>query len=130
MRWPIIFAGISGAIMVAVGAFAAHSDGGATSRAWLATGAQYGLWHSIALLAVAAVAAVAARARPSRLLTLSAAAFAAGILLFSGTLFLRALTPLYWVSKATPAGGLCFIAGWLLLAAWGVALYLEDESQG
>jgi len=127
MRWQIVFAGLSGAIMVAMGAWAAHSDVGATSRAWLETGAQYGLWHSIALVAVAAVAA---RAQPSRLLTLSGIAFAAGIVLFSGTLFLRALTPLYWVSKATPLGGLCFIAGWLLLAAWGVARYLEDDSQG
>jgi uncharacterized membrane protein YgdD (TMEM256/DUF423 family) len=123
MRWPIVFAGISGAVMVAMGAYAAHSDGGATSRDWLATGAQYGLWHSIALVAVAAVAA---RARPGRLLTLSAAAFAAGILLFSGSLFLRALTPLYWVAPATPVGGLCFIAGWLLLAASGVMRYVED----
>jgi len=124
MRWQIIFAGLSGAVMVAMGAFAAHGGGGAMARQWLATGAQYGLWHSIALLGIAAVAA---RSRPSRLLTASAIAFAAGIVLFSFTLFLRALTPLYWVAKATPLGGLCFIAGWLLLAAYGAALYLDDD---
>ena len=117
MRWQLVFAGVSGAIMVAMGAWAAHGDIGEISRAWLQTGAQYGLWHSIALLGVAAIAA---RAPDSRLLTAVAVAFATGILLFSGTLFLRALTPLYWVSKATPIGGLCFIGGWLLLAAYGV----------
>lgn len=118
VRWQIGFAGISGAIMVVMGASAAHSGGGEAARAWLESGAQYGLWHSLALLAVAAIAA---RAPASRLLTLAAIAFAAGIVLFSGTLFLRALADLAWVSKATPLGGLSFIAGWLLLAAYGLA---------
>lgn len=126
MRWQIVFTGISGAIMVAVGAWAAHGyGGGETARAWLVTGAQYGLWHSIALLALVAIAM---RAGPSRLLTLSSIAFSAGIVLFSGSLFLRALTTLFWVSKLTPLGGLCFIAGWLLLATWGAMLYLDGES--
>ena len=123
MYWSVIFAGISGAIMVAMGAYASHSGGGEQARAWLATGAQYGLWHSIALLGIAALAA---RSRPSRLLTWSGIAFAAGIVLFSFTLFLRALTTLKWVVPLTPFGGLCFIAGWLLLAAWGIGRYLDD----
>ena len=118
MRWQIGFAGVSGAIMVAMGAYATHGVGDAAAQAWLETGARYGLWHSLALLAVAAIAA---RAPASRLLTLAGAAFAAGIVLFSGALFIRALTDFAWVSKATPVGGLCFIAGWLLLAAYGVA---------
>jgi uncharacterized membrane protein YgdD (TMEM256/DUF423 family) len=123
--WSVIFAGISGAIMVAMGAYATHGGGGEIARGWLATGAQFGLWHSIALLGIAAMSA---RSGPSRLLTWSGIAFAAGIVLFSFTLFLRALTPLYWISKLTPLGGLCFIAGWLLLAAYGVARYLDDDS--
>ena len=123
MRWPIIVAGVSGAIMVAMGAYATHGGGGEIARAWLQTGAQYGLWHSIALLGIAALAA---RSRPSRLLTGSAVLFAAGIALFSGSLFVRALTSIGWVAPITPFGGLCFIAGWLLLAAWGVARFAED----
>jgi uncharacterized membrane protein YgdD (TMEM256/DUF423 family) len=123
MRWAIVFAGLSGAATVAMGAYAAHSGGGAIAREWLATGASYGLWHSIVLLAVAALTMRAGR---SRLLTLSGIAFAAGIVLFSGSLFLRALTPLAWVAPVTPLGGICFIAGWLLLAAWGVKRYVDD----
>ncbi len=119
MRWSIIFAGISGAIMVGLGAYASHAGLGDEASGWLLTGAQYGLWHSLALLGVAAVGA---RGSSSRWLTLAAIAFAAGILLFSGTLFTRALTDFDWVSKATPLGGLCFIAGWLLLAAHGATL--------
>lgn len=118
VRWQIGFAGVSGAIMVAMGASAAHSGGGEAARAWIESGVSYGLWHSLALLAVAAIAA---RAPASRLLSFAAIAFAAGIVLFSGTLFLRALTDLAWISKATPVGGMCFIAGWLLLAVYGVA---------
>ncbi len=117
LRWQIAFAGVSGAVMVGVGAWAAHGNGGEEARAWLESGVQYGLAHSIALLAVAAIAA---RAPASRLPTLAAIAFAAGIVLFSGTLFIRALSDLAWVSKAAPLGGLSFIAGWLLLAAYGL----------
>ena len=117
-RWALVFAGISGAVMVGMGAWAAHAGVGEIAREWLRTGAQYGLWHSLALVGLAAVAAHA----PGRLLALSAAAFAAGIILFSGSLFARALLDWYWISKATPAGGLCFIAGWLLLAAHGAAM--------
>jgi uncharacterized membrane protein YgdD (TMEM256/DUF423 family) len=116
MRWPIVFAGIGGAVMVGTGAYASHAAVGEIARAWLQTGAQFGLWHSLALLGVGALGA---RRPPSRWLTFSAIAFAAGIILFSGTLFARALTDLHWVSKATPLGGLCFIAGWLLLAVHG-----------
>ncbi len=118
MRWQIAFAGTSGAIMVAMGAYAAHSTGDPSVQAWLESGVRYGLMHSVALLAVAAIGA---RGPSSRLPTLAAIAFAAGIVLFSGTLFIRALTELHWVSKATPFGGLSFIAGWLLLAAYGLA---------
>lgn len=127
MRWPIVFAGISGAIMVGVGAYASHAALGEQARSWLQTGAQFGLWHSLALLGVAAIGA---RGTQSRWLTLAAIAFAAGIILFSGTLFARAATSFYWISKATPLGGLSFIAGWLLLAAHGVASYLDDETGG
>ena len=116
MRWVIVFAGLSGAVMVGMGAYASHSTGGDEVRAWLQTGAQYGLWHSLALLGVAALGA---RESPSRWPSLSAVAFAAGIALFSGTLFIRALTDFDWVSKATPLGGICFIAGWLLLVVHG-----------
>jgi uncharacterized membrane protein YgdD (TMEM256/DUF423 family) len=126
MRWPIVFAGISGAIMVGMGAWASHAALGEIAREWLRTGAQYGLWHSIAMLGVATLAARV----PGRLLTLSAAFFAAGTVLFSGTLFARALFTWYWVAKATPLGGLCFIAGWLLLAVHGVTSYFDDEAGG
>ena len=41
-----------------------------------------------------------------------------GILLFSGSLYLLAITQQRWVGMITPLGGICFIIGWLLFA-WG-----------
>ena len=41
---------------------------------------------------------------------------AAGIVLFSGSLYLLALTGTRWLGAITPIGGLCFIAAWLVLA--------------
>ena len=38
-----------------------------------------------------------------------------GILLFSGSLYLLALTSLRWLGPITPLGGLCFLAGWAWL---------------
>src|SRR5216117_1696974 len=39
----------------------------------------------------------------------------AGIFLFSGSLYLMALTNLRWLGSVTPLGGLCFLAGWAWL---------------
>ena len=39
----------------------------------------------------------------------------AGILLFSGSLYLMALTDIRWLGAVTPLGGLCFLAGWAWL---------------
>lgn len=125
VRWCVAFAGLGGAVTVAMGAWASHASGGPQVQSWLETGARYGLWHSIALLAVAALAA---RSGGGRLLALAGLAFGTGIVLFSGSLFLRALTPLEWVAPATPLGGLAFILGWLLVAAHGVAWRPADRA--
>jgi uncharacterized membrane protein YgdD (TMEM256/DUF423 family) len=42
--------------------------------------------------------------------------FAAGIGIFSGSLYILALTNLKILGAVTPVGGLCFLAGWLWLA--------------
>jgi len=42
--------------------------------------------------------------------------FLAGILIFSGSLYLLAVTNLKWLGAITPIGGLSFLAGWLWLA--------------
>jgi uncharacterized membrane protein YgdD (TMEM256/DUF423 family) len=49
--------------------------------------------------------------------TLVCALLLAGIVFFSGSLYLLALTGTRWLGAVTPIGGLCFIAAWLVLAA-------------
>jgi uncharacterized membrane protein YgdD (TMEM256/DUF423 family) len=46
--------------------------------------------------------------------------FVAGIVVFSGSLYLLAFTGTRWFGAITPIGGLAFLAGWLCLA-WGAA---------
>lgn len=106
-------AAVSGMLAVAAGAFGAH---GLRSRvepeqltAW-ATASQYHLIHSAVLLALAVFAATSEKS-----IRLPASLFSAGILLFSGSIYLLVLTKMRWLGPVTPIGGLFLIAGWLSL---------------
>jgi uncharacterized membrane protein YgdD (TMEM256/DUF423 family) len=46
-------------------------------------------------------------------------AFIAGIIIFSGTLYLLSVTGLRWLGAITPIGGLAFLAGWAILV-WSI----------
>lgn len=114
-------AAILGALSVAVGAFAAHGLKRVLDPSLLGTvetAVTYQYYHVFALLAVAFSWQQADRS----LLTWAARFFLAGILLFSGSLYVlvavkhAGFTSLTWVAAITPVGGVCFITGWLLLA--------------
>ncbi|SIS42219.1 DUF423 domain-containing protein [Neptunomonas antarctica] len=116
-RIYLAIAAISGALSVAMGAFAAHSLKNVLSAPLMAvmqTGVQYQFYHSIALLVVGLLL----RQQASRLLTMSATAFVVGILLFCGSLYLLAFSGVHWLGIVTPVGGLAFIVGWILLAGF------------
>ena len=103
-------AGMMGALAVALGAFGAHGlktriDDPHLLEVW-DTGARYHLIHAVAMLAIAD--------RPG-VPVLTSRLWLAGIALFSGSLYTMALTDLRWLGAVTPLGGVCFIAGWLLL---------------
>jgi uncharacterized membrane protein YgdD (TMEM256/DUF423 family) len=110
---------LSAFIAVAAGAFGAHA-----LRARLApdlltvfeTGARYQMYHALALLAVA----WASNHWPGTPLRLAGWLFIGGTLLFSGSLYLLALTGARWLGAITPLGGLLFLAGWAALGI-GVA---------
>ncbi len=107
---------ISGALAVALGAFGAHglkSRLSATRLENYETAARYQMYHALALLA----AFFAARQWPASALPAFAGwLFVAGTLLFSGSLYLLALTNERRWGAVTPLGGLAFIAGWVCLA--------------
>ncbi|CAA6604173.1 conserved membrane hypothetical protein [Rhodospirillaceae bacterium LM-1] len=116
MRVWLIAAGLAGAFGVGFGAYAAHGFPASSYESEIATKAShYALWHALALLAVDRLAADG-----KRWAHLSGLLFAAGILLFSGSLALKALTgDLVW-PLITPAGGFAFIGGWVALVGVGV----------
>jgi uncharacterized membrane protein YgdD (TMEM256/DUF423 family) len=110
---------ISGALAVALGAFAAHglrSRLSAEALATFETGARYHAYHALALLAVAWACA----RWPGPWTSTSGWLFVAGTVLFSGSLYLLAVTGVRALGAVTPFGGLAFILGWLALviAAW------------
>ena len=81
------------------------------------TAVRYQMYHALALLAVGALGHVLSR----RALTLAGSFFIAGILLFSGSLYALSLTGERPFPFMTPAGGICFILGWLTLAVAAMA---------
>ena len=104
-------------IGVALGAFAAHGLKSRIDPNMLATfevGVRYQMYHALALLAVAWACAK----WPGTLTNTAGWLFVAGIVVFSGSLYVLAVTGVRWLGAITPLGGLAFLAGWLCLA-WG-----------
>jgi uncharacterized membrane protein YgdD (TMEM256/DUF423 family) len=104
----------SGLLGVALGAFGAHGLRGRLTPEMLdvwETAARYQLVHALALLA----AAWALTRWPGAAPVAAGWAFAAGTLLFSGSLYAMALSEARWLGAITPLGGLSFLAGWACL---------------
>lgn len=109
-------AAVSGFLAVALGAFGAHALKARLPEDLLAiyhTAVQYQFWHTAALLAVGLLLF---QFPQHVLLKCSGWAFTAGIIIFSGSLYVLALTGTRWLGAITPIGGVAFLAGWLLLA--------------
>ncbi|MGN6120094.1 MAG: DUF423 domain-containing protein [Rhodanobacter sp.] len=106
-----LLVGLAGASAVLLGAFGAHALRGVLdARAvelWH-TAVEYHAWHALAL----ALAVALGHGRGARVATV---AFAAGIVLFSGSLYALALGAPRWTGIITPFGGLAFVIGWLAL---------------
>lgn len=124
LRPFVLLGAVNGSLGVAFGAFGAHALRDRITPAMLdvyKTGVQYHLAHAVALLLVALLAD---HWRNSRLVRACGWLFIAGIVLFSGSLYLLAVSGARILGLITPLGGLCFLAGWLLLA---VAAVRQDE---
>jgi uncharacterized membrane protein YgdD (TMEM256/DUF423 family) len=107
------------ALAVALGAFGAHGLKPHLSTEMIQTyktGVEYHFYHALGLLLIGVLAV----SFPSDLLKWAAIFLAAGIVLFSGSLYVLAVTGIKVLGAITPLGGLSFIAGWVLLlvAVW------------
>jgi len=115
LRIFLMLAAFFGFTGVALGAFAAHGLKNRLTPEYLAvfqTGVHYQMLHALALLGVAVLSVQVGGA----LVKWAGWAFAVGILLFSGSLYLLTLAGL-GVGIVTPIGGLFFLVGWALLLA-------------
>jgi uncharacterized membrane protein YgdD (TMEM256/DUF423 family) len=107
--------GLFGGLAVVAGAFGAHGLRGRLPADLLSafeTGARYQMYHALALLAVALLL----ERRPSAPLRAAGWCLAGGTVVFSGSLYLLALTGATWWGAVTPLGGIALIAGWGLVA--------------
>lgn len=101
-------AAILGFLGVALGAFGAHGlknllEAHATTAIWQ-TAVIYHLVHAVAAL-------WASEKRPAVVLV-----WTAGIVIFSGSLYILAVTNIRWLGAITPIGGILFLVGWLMIA--------------
>jgi uncharacterized membrane protein YgdD (TMEM256/DUF423 family) len=123
-----VFAVAAGFTAVGLGALGAHKlhpllEANGSLTAW-ETAAHYHLAHSVVLLALALYLHRATPPATARRLTRAATLFAAGVALFSGSLYVLALGGPRWLGPVTPLGGLCLLAGWL---AVGHALWQHED---
>ena len=117
-RALIAIGALSGCLAVAAGAFGAHALRARLTPDMLdvfQTGVTYEMYHALALVGVGILLA---RFSSEGSVWLSAAGwlFIAGSILFSGSLYLLALTGTLWLGAITPLGGVAFLLGWLALA--------------
>lgn len=126
-KW-IVLGALLGGSSVALGAFGAHGLRGLVTADLLAnyeTAARYQMYHALALLAVAFVGA---RAGAARAANLAGWLFVAGVVIFSGSLYVMTFTGLRWLGAITPIGGAAMIGGWVSLAAAARISYRADRA--
>lgn len=118
MRFFAMMGAVSAALAVGAGAFGAHALRARLEPRLLEvfeTAARYQMYHALALFAVAWMMSQGERA--AALAAPAGWAFVAGTVLFSGSLYAMAFTNVRALGAITPLGGVCFIGGWVMLAA-------------
>jgi uncharacterized membrane protein YgdD (TMEM256/DUF423 family) len=116
-RLFVLLGALNAAAAVALGAFGAHALKTRIPADLLAVYHTGNLYHFFHALGLVLVGLATSRWADSTLLRSSGWLMLAGIVLFSGSLYLLSVTGQRWLGAVTPIGGLAFILAWLLLAA-------------
>ena len=106
---------LSAFIAVSAGAFGAHALKQALASDMLAvyqTAVDYHFFHSAGLILIGTMEKLS----PRRCHSFAAWTMLAGIIIFSGSLYALSISGIRWLGMVTPAGGLAFLAAWLMLA--------------
>lgn len=116
------------ALAVAAGAFGAHMLKSILDPPMLAvfeTAARYQMYHALGIIAAGLAGRMFDRPQVAR----AGWCFAAGVLLFCGSLYGVSLLGIRWLGAVTPVGGLAFIAGWSLFgwSIWRETISLRVE---
>ncbi len=114
-RTFVLAGAVAGLVGVGFGAFGAHGLRERLSPDMLAvfeTGVRYHMYHALALLLTAALVP----RLPGKAVVAAGWLFVSGIVLFSGSLYLLAVTGVRVLGAITPLGGVAFLAGWASLA--------------
>ncbi|WKA50351.1 DUF423 domain-containing protein [Planococcus liqunii] len=117
MKFFLIAGAINALLSVAFGAFGAHMLEGRVADKYLdtwQTAVQYQMFHAVGLIVVGILMS------SSLIGTLGSLSWAgylmlAGIIVFSGSLYVLSLTGISILGAITPIGGVAFIAGWIML---------------
>lgn len=112
----LLLGSVGALLAVLLGAFGAHalkSKLNADMLAVFQTGVQYHFFHALGLLAVGLLAS---HLPDSAALRWSGWLMFAGIIIFSGSLYVLSTSGIRWLGAITPIGGVAFIAAWALLA--------------
>lgn len=129
-RYLVIFAGISGAIAVALGALGAHYLKGKVAEGILTadnlhsfdTAVRYHIYHTLAIFGIALFSGKLNH----KFLEHAANFFIVGLTLFSGSIYILSTKALFgieglrWLGPVTPIGGLVLITGWIMLFIAGL----------
>jgi len=122
-RTFLLLGSVFGFFGVALGAFGAHGLKKIINPDMLLifeTGVRYHVYHMFAILIVAFFVEQYPALRYSGRL------FGAGIILFSGSLYVLALTGITMFGAVTPFGGICFLAGWIVLGVTAFTIQREN----
>ncbi|MFC0014094.1 MULTISPECIES: DUF423 domain-containing protein [Allobacillus] len=114
MKALLLIGAINGFIAVALGAFGAHGLEGKLSEKLMGTwekAVQYQMFHTIAIFATGILAL---KTGLGNYMT-AGWFFFAGIIIFSGSLYLYSLTETKTFAMVTPIGGVAFLIGWIVL---------------
>jgi uncharacterized membrane protein YgdD (TMEM256/DUF423 family) len=118
MKLLLIAGALNAALAVIMGAFGAHGLKARVDAALLETWATASLYHFHHALALLVVGILAKQFGSAGFLAAGWALFA-GMIIFSGSLYLLVFSGQRWLGAVTPIGGTVMIAGWLMLA-WAV----------
>ncbi|SFX46075.1 Uncharacterized membrane protein YgdD, TMEM256/DUF423 family [Thermoactinomyces sp. DSM 45891] len=117
MRLFLLLGSLNMALSIALGAFGAHGLKGKVAEKMIAnwnTGAHYHMIHALGMLIVGILLS---KVQDSGMLTTSGWLMLVGVVLFSGSLYVMAVTGVTKLGAITPIGGLAFIMAWILMAA-------------